>query len=53
MQIQYTLESRGRVIRQMTGEVKNDDERDELRKAFWSKIGQPGRGSTVSVRLVS
>jgi hypothetical protein len=52
MKIRYALESRGEVIREMTGEVNNDAEWDALRKAFWSKISLPWGGSTVSVRLV-
>jgi hypothetical protein len=52
MKIKYELQSEGRVIFALVGEVNTDDEWDALRKAFWSKITLPWGGSSVSVRTV-
>ena len=52
MNVRYALESAGRVIYEMTGEVNKSKDLDDLRKVFWSKITLPWGGSTVSVRVV-
>ncbi len=51
MMVRYELETGGRVIRELTGEVHNNADMDTLRKAFWAKISLPWR-ATVTVRKV-
>ncbi len=38
MMVRYELETGGRVIRELTGEVHNNADMDTLRKAFWAEL---------------